>query len=72
MSVMPWLHPDLAGWDICGMNHYHVRGVRFLFVAITRGGVCLRAEGADIAVWDRLRDAARSQKDDSHRPGDGS
>ena len=75
-ETLPWQHSDLAAWDICGMNHYHVNGVRLLFVAITRGGICLRAEGPDAEVWKCLRSGARSQIreapfDFSHRPGDG-
>ncbi len=74
---MPWHHPDLADWSIVGMNHYHVDGRRFLFVAMTRGGACIRAEGADDgALWERLRKSALFQNtpepfDFSKRPGDG-
>jgi hypothetical protein len=78
-EALPWLDADLIGWDICGMNHYHMSGERLLFVAITRGGVCLRAEGHDATVWKMLRVAVRAHQhpvvghmgDLSHQPGDG-
>ena len=43
---MPWNRPELEGWSICGMNHYHVAGVRHLFVSMARGQQCIKAESA--------------------------
>lgn len=52
---MPWEHGALAQWAICGMNHYHVAGVRFLFVSMTKGGRCITEEGKDDHyLWNRL------------------
>jgi hypothetical protein len=47
VNEYPWNHPHLKGWDIVGMNHYHVNGQRRLFVAMTRGRRCIKAEGED-------------------------
>ena len=56
---MPWDRPGLAGWSIVGMNHYTVDGERRLFVAMVRGTLCVRAEGAvESRVFDDL--AARA------------
>jgi hypothetical protein len=58
---LPWDRPELEGWDIVGMNHYHVDGRRFLFVAMTRGGRCIRGEGPDDgAVFEGLLEAVRN------------
>jgi hypothetical protein len=43
---LPW-QLGLGDWDVVGMNHYHVGGERRLFVAMTNGFKCIRAEGAD-------------------------
>lgn len=57
---MPWNHPDLNGWDIVGMNHYHAEGGRSLFVAMTRAGHCVVAEGHDeLGVFNALAAQAR-------------
>lgn len=51
----PWSRPPLDKWAICGMNHYHVSGKRMLFVAMTRHGKCIKAEGSDDEyLWNRL------------------
>ena len=44
-DLMPWNKHPFIGWSIIGMNHYHVDGVRFLFVAMERHGDCVKAEG---------------------------
>jgi hypothetical protein len=31
------------------MNHYHVNGVRHLFVSMSKGDRCIKAEGPDEA-----------------------
>jgi hypothetical protein len=43
----PWQEGILAGWDIVGMNHYHKDHERWLFVAMTYGPFCIRAESPD-------------------------
>lgn len=45
------------GWDIVGMNHYHVAGKKFLFVAMTKDGICIKEEGPiedEKYIWNRL------------------
>lgn len=55
MLVLPWQRGVLAEWSIVGMNHYHADGRRRLFVALTRQGRCIQAEGDDEpALWDEL------------------
>jgi len=45
----------LDEWAIVGMNHYHVDGRKMLFVAMVKGGVCIKEEGPDDAyLWNRL------------------
>ena len=45
----------LDEWAIVGMNHYHVAGERFLFVAMTKDGKCITEEGLDDEyLWNRL------------------
>ena len=57
--MFPWLSGPLSEWSIVGMNHYHVSGKRFLFVAMTKDGRCIREEGADDKyIWNRLRHQA--------------
>jgi hypothetical protein len=59
----PWHDPELAEWTIVGMNHYQQNGMRRLFVAMTRRGVCIQAEGKDApALWEELRRQAAEQK----------
>lgn len=51
----PWSAPPLNKWNIIGMNHYHVNGVRYIFVAMTRKGLCIQEEGKDDQfLWNRL------------------
>lgn len=53
----PWKVGPLSEWTIVGMNHYfegkgYAHSGRFLYVAMTKGDLCIRAEGADEkAVW---------------------
>ena len=55
----PWQEPPLNCWAICGMNHYHISGERYLFVSMTRNGKCITEEGKDGPdLWDRLRQKA--------------
>ena len=54
-EVMPWQRPPLNEWSICGMNHYHMNGKKYLFVSMTKGGKCITAEGTDDKyLWNRL------------------
>lgn len=56
----PWQHPDLDGWSIVGMNHYHMRGERLLFVAMAKDRACIKIEGSDgEALWKDLQLQAR-------------
>ena len=51
----PWQFKPLNEWAIVGMNHYHVNGERFLFVAMTKDGRCITEEGPDDGyLWNRL------------------
>jgi hypothetical protein len=59
--TLPWRSSALEDWSIGGMNHYHVDGIRRLFVAMVRGGSCIKAEGADTPMlWEELEHKARS------------
>lgn len=59
-NAMPWDRPELEGWDIIGMNHYTVQGVRHLFVAMVRDGHAIRAEGpVETEVFNQLVRLAR-------------
>lgn len=56
---MPWKEGPLKDWAICGMNHYHVEGERYLFVSMVRNGVCITREGKDDdLLWERLKEQA--------------
>ena len=51
----PWQSKPLNDWSIIGMNHYHVNGQRFLFVAMTKDGRVIQEEGKDDEyLWNRL------------------
>ena len=55
VTDLPWNHIVLRPWSIVGMNHYHRDGRRHLFVAMTKDGRCIKAEGWDEAlVFERL------------------
>ena len=51
----------LRKWSIVGMNHYFKGGERCLFVAMTKDGRCIKAEGPDDArIWlDLVKQAER-------------
>lgn len=56
----PWNHDYLKDYSIVGMNHYHVKGTKHLFVAMV-GPLShfIKAEGEDESeVWEKLRDQA--------------
>ncbi len=54
-SRAPWHDLLLSEWSIVGMNHYHVNGERFLFVALCKDGYCIKEEGRDDKyLWNRL------------------
>ncbi len=42
---LPWRLAPLRDWWIVGMNHYRQAGRRCLYVAMTRDGRCISAEG---------------------------
>jgi len=53
--ITPWEQGPLKDWAICGMNHYHMAGERFLFVSMVKDGLCITEEGKDDAfLWNRL------------------
>ena len=58
---LPWTEPPLVEWSIVGMNHYHVKGYRCLFVAMVKDGVCIKAEGpsSELVFIDLKRQANR-------------
>jgi hypothetical protein len=52
----PWNYPELKDWSIVGMNHYHINKVRFLFVAMTKDGNCIKVEEIDDRfAWEALK-----------------
>lgn len=59
---LPWFRSALRDWSIVGMNHYIVTtsmylGIeeRWLYVAMTKGDNCIRAQHRDeLRVWDEL------------------
>lgn len=57
---LPWLEKPLSRWSIVGMNHYSMKGIRWLFVAMVKDGICIRAEGRDEAVWNDLVEQAEA------------
>lgn len=63
-GFMPWEHPDLRDWSIAGMNHYDIDGVKHIFVAMTKDGLCIQAEGTSTEqVFNALRARARKLAD---------
>lgn len=59
--ALPWQEGPLKYWLICGMNHYHVDGIKHLFVSMTKDGVCIKEEGVDtVHLWDRLIEKAKA------------
>ena len=45
--TLPWLQDELKDWAIVGMNHYFLGGEKHLFVAMVKGGKCIKAESTD-------------------------
>jgi Lar family restriction alleviation protein len=59
LVMMPWNCPELKDWSIVGMNHYHINGIRYLFVAMTRDDLCIKIESVDdTRTWEDLRRSA--------------
>lgn len=56
MDKLPWLYDKyLKDWDIVGMNHYKVLGVRHLFVSMSKDGKCIKEEGRnEVQVFNQL------------------
>lgn len=72
MSVsirMPWDREELLLWEIVGMNHYRTpAGARHLFVAMTREGLCIRAEGGiEALVFEQLARQANEMEEEITR-----
>ncbi len=60
---LPWNKPTLKDWSIVGMNHYHVKGEKNLFCAMTKDQECIKAEGTnEIKVFEELEKKARKRK----------
>ncbi len=65
IEAYPWNQPELRGWDIIGMNHFHIRTDRHLFVAMVNREtkLCIKAEGYDeVGVFGLLVNQARNLK----------
>lgn len=72
---LPWMRPALRNWSIVGMNHYfkhtsvkdapeYKQTEKHLFVAMTRYGRCIQAEGVDqMEVFDELERQAKDIED---------
>lgn len=59
ISIPEWQAAFLKDWSIVGMNHYHVKGEKLLFVAMTNGNKCITAEGKDDEkIWEQLNKKA--------------
>jgi hypothetical protein len=55
MNTFPWKNKHLLSWSIVGMNHYHLKGKKYLFVSMAKNGRCITAEGLDNHhVWGKL------------------
>lgn len=55
MIEYPWNRGMLREWSIVGMNHFTIEGIRNLFVAMSKGGRCIKSEGdSEHAVWAEL------------------
>lgn len=46
---LPWTQAPLNDWAIVGMNHYFLGGEKHLFVAMVKGGKCIKAESTNEA-----------------------
>lgn len=68
--IRPWAMAPLNEWAIVGMNHYHINGERFLFVAMTKDGQCITEEGRDdMYLWNRLWHKAQPTKEQDKNLG---
>lgn len=69
-NKLPWQQAPLDEWSICGMNHYHVDGEKFIYVSLVKDGVCIKEEGRDDQyLWNRLwhqADKLRVRKGDEN------
>lgn len=55
----PWMTGYLKDFSIVGMNHYHVNGGRYVFVAMAQGSKLIKEEGKDdVYLWNRLANKA--------------
>lgn len=62
---LPWNKKPLDEWDIVGMNHYHIKGEKYLFCAMTKdkNKKCIKEEGKnEREVFKELREKARKEK----------
>ncbi len=58
-ETLPWKRGILKEWSIVGMNHYFVGGKKRLYVAMVKGGVCIKSEGLDSdLIWEHLEHQA--------------
>lgn len=63
-ETLPWNRAPLNEWSICGMNHYHIHGTKFIFVSMVKNGMCITEEGADdVYLWNRLWHKATDTKE---------
>jgi len=61
--MQPWLVSPLNEWDICGMNHFYIKGIKFLFVSMTKDGRCIKEEGCDDKfLWNRLHHKSTAEE----------
>ena len=67
-EALPWLRDPLMEWRIVGMNHYTIGGVLRLFVAMTKDGRCIKAEGDERYVWDNLITQAKQALEEGKTP----
>lgn len=55
VNKSPWQKLPLSKWAICGMNHYHIDGEKFIFVSMVKDGKCITQEGVDNwVIWNNL------------------
>jgi hypothetical protein len=53
-STMPWNRSELIGWDVVGLNHYYVNGVRYLFCIMAKDNNSIAEGGYENEVFDEL------------------
>lgn len=66
MVIYPWQAVELDGWSVIALNHFHVNGARYLYVAMNNGmGKCIVEQGTeDDFLWQRLRQKAQISTQD--------